>query len=147
MIVDNFLALGYTAVTTTTSAASTSYIDTTAAGDSNVGDWFVVKTGTTAFTAGAGAPEITFQLQTSSNATFSGARTATYTLCESGVQLVGALTASKIVYKVRIPPTTLRYIRGYYNIGNYAANTVYVSACSYQMFIVKDADINQFFES
>lgn len=138
MILDNNLVLADTVIVTT-AAASTDYIDTLADGDANVGAWFVVKTESTAFTAGAGAPAVNFQLQTSDNTDFLADGV---TLAQSGSLLAADLTADKIVYAVRIPSGVQRYIRGYYYISNYAANTVYFSACSYSMFIVLDKDMN-----
>jgi hypothetical protein len=140
MYLDNTLLLA-DGVTTTTSAASSSYIDTQAASNDYEGSFFVVKVETTAFTAAAGAPAVNFQLQTSDNTTFSGARTATFTLVQSADLLAAELTASTIVYKVRIPPGARRYIRGYYYINNYNANTAYFSACSYTMFVTPDVDL------
>lgn len=139
MILDNSLLFADNQ-TTTTSVASTDYADTLAAGDANVGAWFVVRVHT-AFNAGAGAPQIQFQLQTSPASNFTDAGTAT--LLQSSTFLVAALTANDIVYKARIPSGAKRYLRGYKNISNYNANTAFVSACGYDMFIVKDADINE----
>lgn len=142
MILDASLILSDTQ-TTTTNAASTDYIDTLAAGNDYAGCWFNVAVNTTAFKAGLGAPAINFQLQTADNTSFAGARTSVFTLNQSGDFLVAQLTASTLVYKCRIPPGALRYIRGYKYINNYAANTIYLSACSYDMFITMDSDVTR----
>lgn len=126
--------------TTTTNAASSDYIDTLAAGNDVTGCWFNVAVNTTAFTAGAGAPQVIFQLQTSDSSSFP---TASTTLCQSGTFLVAGLVANSLVYKVRIPPGAKRYIRGYKYIANYNASSQRLSACSYDMFITKDSDITR----
>lgn len=140
MILDNFLNLADT-VTTTTAAASTDYIDTLAAGDAYQGAWFVVMTESTAFTA-TGTVTVTFQLQTCASSGFgSSEATAGTTLAQSAAFTYDQLTANKIVYKTRIPPGALRYLRGYY-YPNPNTGSNCITACSYSMFIVKDADIN-----
>ena len=137
MFIDYTLILADT-VTVTTSAASTNYIDTQAAGNDYKDMFFFAKVETTAFTAGAGAPSVNFELQTSDSILFLDA--TTFTLCAATGLLAANLTASTIVARIPIPMGAKRYIRGYYNITNYAANTVYFSACSYSMFLATDVD-------
>lgn len=135
MILDSFLMMA-DAQESTVSVASTSYIDTIAAGDANVGDWFVVRVDT-AFTIGAGAPTATFQLQTDDGTDFDGGTT----LAQSSAMLAAALTDDTIVWKVRIPDGVKRYIRGYMVVDS-GEEAKRFSAGTYDMFIVKDADIN-----
>jgi hypothetical protein len=140
MILDNFLVMASN-VTTTTAAASTNYVDTVAAGDANVGAWFVVRTGAAAWVAKNGAPQTVFQLQTSDSTSFGLSGTAT-TLAQSSTLLVAALTANKIVWAVRIPSGVKRYVRGYFSISNYSAGSQDLSTVGYSMFIVQDKDMN-----
>lgn len=135
MILDN-LALLADALENTLSVASTSTIDTLAAGDAYVGAWFVARVDT-AFTAGAGAPTATFQLQTSANENFSGGAT---TLINSSAYLAAALTAGKI-FVGRIPPGSLRYLRGYKVVDD-GTSTKRFSAGKFDMYIVKDIDLD-----
>ena len=139
MLLDATLLLA-DGVTTTTSAASTDYIDCQAAGNDYKGCIFVAKTDTTAFAVKNGAPSVDFQLQTSDNTSFSGARSSVFTLCAATGLLAADLGASTLAAAVVIPPGALRYLRGYYSISNYSAGTHDFSACSYSMFIVIDAD-------
>jgi len=130
MILDAYLLLA-DVQDSTVSAASDSYIDTIAAGDANVGDWFVCRV-ETACTA-AGAATATFALQTDSTSTFASATS----LISSGAIGKASLTANTIVYKARIPSGVERYLRGYITIA-----TGPLLTGTYDMFIVKDADIN-----
>ena len=140
MILDAYLLLA-DAQESTVSVASTSHIDTIAAGDANVGDWFVVRVGT-AFVAGAGAPTAQFQLQTDDASDFDGGTT----LAASSAFLAAALTVNTIVYKIRIAPGTLRYLRGYMVVDS-GLEAKRFSAGTFDMFIVKDADINSLIEA
>ena len=135
MILDK-LAVFADAQTTTTSVASTDIVDTLAAGDAYVGDWFVARVDT-AYTAGAGAPLTDFQLQTSTTEAF----TAVITLAQSSGYLVASLTAGKI-WAVRIPLGAKRYLRGYINHSNYNGATAFLSACATDLFITKDLTNN-----
>lgn len=131
MILDD-LAVFADAQTTTTNSASTDVVDTLAAGDAYVGDWFVARVDT-AFVAGAGAPLTDFQLQTSTTEAF----TAVITLAQSSGYLVASLTAGKF-WAVRIPLGAKRYLRGYCNHSNYNGATAFLASCAYDMFITKD---------
>jgi hypothetical protein len=62
------------------------------------------------------------------------------TLCASSIFYAADLTASKIMCAIPIPAGARRYIRGSYKIPNYSAGAQDFSACSYSMFIVRDAD-------
>lgn len=139
MLLDALLLMEDDESAVTTSCASTDYIDTLAAGNAYVGDWFVVKVGATAFTAKNGAPTTAFRLESDSNTGF----TDGITLCQSSGFLVAAMTASTILYKCRIPAGARRYLRAYKHITNYAAGTIDISAGSWQAFIVKDTDLNE----
>lgn len=137
MLLDKSLFMS-DAQSTTTSVASTDYIDTLAAGNAYVGDWFVVRVDD-AFVAKNGAPAIVFRLETDADSAFAADGV---TLCQSSSFLVANLTADTIVYKCRIPSGAKRYLRGYKQITNYSAGSIDVASGSYDMFIVKDADIN-----
>jgi hypothetical protein len=144
MLLDNSLLLEDEEQTATTSAASTDYIDTLAAGEAVEGAWIVFKVGATAFTAQVGAPTVVFQLQTDSASTFgSDGSTTAITLCASSAALVAALTASTVMYKARIPAGVKRYIRAYKSVSNYSAGTIALAGGTWQAFIVKDVDINE----
>ncbi|NJO00395.1 MAG: hypothetical protein HC880_00765 [Bacteroidia bacterium] len=135
MILDN-LALLADALENTLSVASTNTIDTLAAGDAYVGAWFVARVDTD-FTAGAGAPTATFQLQTSASETFAG---GAETLITSSAYVADSLTAGKI-FVGRIPPGALRYLRGYKVVDSGASNKRF-SAGKFDMYIVKDIDLD-----
>ena len=126
------------AETGTTSGASTSYIDAKAAGNAYVGAWFVVGIDI-AFTVGAGAPTATFQLQTSNDANFIDATTAT--VCQSSALLAAALTIDTLVFKTRIPPGTKRYLRAYKVVDSGAEAKRFVLG-KWDAFIVKDVDMD-----
>ena len=135
MILDA-LALFSDAQNSTISVASTSVVDTVAAGDAYVGCWFVVRVDT-AFTTSTTTPTFTFQLQTAATEDFSGATPAT--LVASAAYLASQLTAGKY-WAVRIPAGCKRYLRGYKVVStNTGAN--YVTAAIYDMFVVKDIDL------
>ena len=136
MILDSLLLLAED-VTNTMSLASTSTIDTVAAGDSYEGAWFVVQV-STSFTAGLGAPTTIFQLQTSATEAFG--TSVDVTLIATGATLVAGLPAGTF-FKVRIPPGALRYIRAFKLVSNYASTTIALGACGYSMFITKDVTI------
>ncbi len=125
MILDA-LAQFASAQTTTTSVAHTDIIDTLAAGDSYQGAWFYFQV-TTAFAALNGAPTLTVQLQTSSDA-FLGVGNDV-TLVQSAAFVVADLTAGKI-FKVRIPQGAKRYLRAYNSVPVSAANNFNAGAWS-----------------
>ena len=138
MILDDLLKLA-DAQSSTVSVASTSYIDTQAGGDSYEGAWFYFRVDT--LFASEGTVTCDIQLQTSANTTFSGARTATYTLVSSSALEFSTFVAG-YVYKVRIPPRAQRYIRGHIVVSpNSGAN--YATSAIYDMFIVKDVDVDR----
>lgn len=139
MILDNSTVMA-DALSTTTSVASTDYIDTLAAGNAYVGAWVVVRVDD-AFVAGAGAPAIQFELQTSPATNFTDVGTAT--LAVSNSFLVAALTADTIVARMRIPPGAKRYLRVYKNITNYAAQTIFLSSGSWDAYVAADVDVNE----
>lgn len=120
----------------TLSVAHTNVIDTLAGGDSYEGSWFVFRVDT-AFTAGAGAPTLTVQLQTSDQEAFTGGAD---TLVQSAAYLAAALTAGAL-YAVRIPPGAKRYLRGY-NVVDSGASSKRFSAGKWDSFIVNDLPID-----
>ncbi len=131
MILDDYLKMSE-AQAVTSSAASTSYIDTLAAGDSYEGAWLYILVDTTTDSAGDAAV-ITFSLQTDDNSSFSSATT----LVSSG-EIVQATAVAGYVYKVRIPAGAERYLRVYYSIA-----TADLSAGKFDAYIVKDVQTNQ----
>ncbi len=144
MMLDSLLMLA-DAQESTVSVASTSHIDTVKGGDSYEGAWFYVRIDT-AYTVGAGTPNARFSIQTSGQTAFT-----TYTeLASSTTYVAGSLTAGKEI-KIRIPPGAYRYIRGYQTcLGLVTAtstaqisDTHYFGAGKFDMFIVKDVDIDK----
>ena len=131
MFLDDLLKLA-DAQESTVSVASTSYIDTLAAGDSYEGAWFYARVDT-AFTDGAGSPTATFSVQTGD------AITCDTTLVSSTALLSASLTAGAEV-KLRIPPGAKRYIRGYVTVAD-GTEAKRFSAGKWDMFIVKDVDM------
>lgn len=144
MFLDASLILAET-LTTTYSTASTSYVDTLARGETYEGAWFYCVVNTL-FTVGGGAPYAKFQLQTSPATNFTDA--GTVTLLASATKNAAANTAG-LIYKARIPSGVRRYLRGYFQVtapnnlilasGN---DTIYFATASYDMYIVKDVDID-----
>ncbi len=130
MILDAYTLLADEMATDT--GASTDYIDTLAAGDANVGSYFVCRVD--AACTAAGAATGTFELQTSAQSDFTGGAT---TLLSSGAIGKASLTADRIVYKARIPAGVLRYIRGYWTVASGP-----MTAGSIDMFICSDAQFN-----
>ncbi|MFA5217139.1 Bbp16 family capsid cement protein [Sulfuricurvum sp.] len=128
MILDDLLKLA-DAQESTVSVASTSYIDTIAAGDSYEGAWLHVRVDT-AITA-SGSATVNFALQTDDDSTFPSATT----LVETGAVAKAVLVAGK-EYKIRIPPGAERYLRGYVTIASGPLLTG-----KWDMFIVKDVDM------
>lgn len=136
MIIDKNLYMADGA-SSTVSEASTDYIDTLAAGDAYVGDWVVVKVGATAFTAGAGTPTATFQLQTHSDSDFDGGTT----LVSSAALVAASLTANTVVWATRIPAGCQRYLRVYKVVNNNGDTTKFAGG-TWDAFITKDIDLN-----
>lgn len=131
MILDSYLLLA-DAQKLTATGASTSYIDTVAAGDANVGAWFVVRIGT-ACTSATALTACTFALQTDDSATFPSATTLLTTTSIAKA----SLTKDTEIFAARIPPGVQRYLRGYVTV-----TAGPLTAGSWDMFIVADKDIN-----
>jgi len=137
MYIDSLLLMADT-VTTTTSGASTDYIDSKVISikddDANEQLWWVVKTEATAYAGGA-ACTAEFQLQTSEDASFLDS--TTITLASSGAILTANLTANKMVTKTRIPVGLKRYTRTYMVV----AGTGVFTSCSWSAFLAKDVNL------
>jgi len=135
MYIDSLLLLADTQ-TTTTSGASTSYIDTTVAsiklGDAINGLWWVVKT--EAAFAGGAAATAQWQLQTSNDANFLDS--TTITLASTGAFLTAALTANTIMSRIKVPLGVKRYIRSYMVVGG----TGVFTAATRSSFLTTDVD-------
>lgn len=136
MIIDNSLLLA-DAQSSTVDAASTSYIDTLAAGNAYVGAWFVCRVDT-APTVTYGAPTMTFQLQTADSTDFYSTNPAT--LAASSALVSTSLATGSIVYAVRIPAGAKRYLRGYLKT-NQTGTTIAFAGGAYDMFITNDLDM------
>lgn len=117
MFIDANLLMADT-LTTTTSGASTSYIDSTTASiklnDAYAGPafWYVK---TEAAFAGGAACTAEFQLQTSNDSAFLDS--TTITVATSGALLTAALTANTFVAKKKLPLGMKRYTRTYMVVG------------------------------
>ena len=137
MYIDKLLLLA-DAQTTTTSGASTDYIDTTAAsiklGDAINGLWWVVKTEALFVTSNAASA--TWSLQTSNDANFIDSTTTT--LATTASFLVADLTANKIMSRIRVPLGVKRYIRSYMTVGG---SGVFTTATR-SSFLTTDVDNN-----
>jgi hypothetical protein len=121
----------------TLSVASTDVVDTIDDGDSYEGAWFVALVDT-AFTAGAGTPTATFQLQTSDVEGFNDASDST--LIQSAAYLAADLAAGKF-FAARIPPGAKRYLRGYKVVSGTVDDTNKFSAGKWDLFITNDIDL------
>ena len=123
------------AQSSTVTAASTSYIDTTVGGgskyilfgDANKMPYFFV----TITTAVTGGTSVAFALQTCAEATFSSPTV----LYSTGAVAVADLVAGKM-YAVRIPKGVLRYLRGYATIVGP------ITTGAWSMGISLDVDLN-----
>lgn len=135
------LATFASAQSTTTSVAHTDVIDTLAAGQAYVGDWFVFQV-STAFTATetSGQPTVEVQLQTSDNESFANGGTSTYTMVQSATFVASQLSAGKM-WAVRIPNNALRYLRAYNKVTSTAGTKVF-SAGAWNSFITPDIDLD-----
>jgi len=111
----------------TVSAASTSSIDTKAAGDSYEGAFVYFKCDTAA-ASGSSASTVNFLIQTSATSSFA----STTTLFDSGAIAEASVVAG---YEVngRLAQGALRYIRGYYTVGSQS-----LTAGAFSGYIVKD---------
>lgn len=122
---------------TTTSGASTSYIDTQAisikAGDANKAPWFTVLIGTDF--AGTSTCTAKFELQTSNDSSFLDSTSAT--LAASAALLTAALTAKSTPLKLRIPAGVKRYLRAYMTVGG----TGVFTTVDWDAFITMDVDL------
>ena len=126
-------------VTTTTSGASTSYLDSTVVsikeGDAYLRQMFWVVKSEAAF-AGTSTCTATFQLQTSEDATFLDSTTVT--LASSNSILTAALTANTVLAAMRIPQGLKRYTRVYMVVGG----TGVFTTASWSSFFTTDVDLN-----
>lgn len=132
MFLDKFLLMSdsqnLTAITAAT--ASTSYIDTLAAGDDYAGCWYVMNV-ETALTSTTTNGTVTFALQTDSSSAFG---TAT-TVINSGA-LGSATMVAGYKFKARIPTGLKRYVRVL------MTPSTTISTAIVSNFIVKDVDVN-----
>lgn len=132
MIMDAYLLMSdsqnLTAVASAT--ASTSYIDTVAAGDDYAGAWYVMNV-ETALTSATTSNTLTFALQSDSTTAFSTATTH----ISSGA-LGSATMVAGYTFKARIPTGLKRYVR----VLMTPVSTISTGIVS--NFIVKDADVN-----
>lgn len=137
MYIDKNLLFADT-LTTTTSGASTDYLDSTVVsikdGDAYKQLWWVVKT--EAAFAGGAACTATFQLQTSEDATFLDS--TTITLASTGAFLTAALTVNTILSRIKIPLGLKRYTRIYMVVGG----TGVFTTASWSSFFAQDVDVN-----
>lgn len=138
MILDDLLKLA-DAQESTISVASTSHVDTIAAGDAYVGNFFHARVDT-AFVAAAGEPNGEFSLQTSETSDFNEVTT----LASTGTYLASSLIAGK-TFNLRIPPTAKRYLRGYFTADVDGTSVIgdanKFSAGKWDMYIVVDVDM------
>jgi len=102
----------------TVSAASTNIVDQGVAGNALGGgaEPYVIAQIDEAFTQ-AGALNVTFDLQTATDAAF----TSPVTLASSGAIAKASLTIGARPLRVRIPPGALRYLRMYYTASDTAS--------------------------
>jgi hypothetical protein len=117
-----------TAITAAT--ASTSYIDTIAAGDDYVGCWYVMNV-ETALTSTTTTGTVTFALQTDSSSAFGTATTVVSTAALGSATMVAGYTS-----KIRIPVGLKRYVRVL------MTPSTTISTAIVSNFITKDVDVN-----
>lgn len=139
MITDALLLFS-DALTGTTSAASTDYVDQLAGkGNMNVPGAKVAITIDTTFTALSGAPTNTFQLQTADNSDFISG--APITLAQTAA-LVAADLVAGARFTIDVPNDRMkRYIRIYKSAGTASAGNVFWSAGAYTAIGVLDSDV------
>ena len=137
MYIDQNLLFADT-LTTTTSGASTDYLDSVAVSikdfDANKQPWWVVKT-EAAFATYSGTPLVTFQLQTSQDATF--ADSTTITLAQTAAFTVAQLAANTIMFAGKVPFGLKRYTRVYMSLAGGVLTTA-----SWSSFLTVDVDKN-----
>lgn len=136
MYIDQNLLFADT-VTTTTSGASTSYLDSTVVSikdnDAYKQMWWVVKT--EAAFAGGAACTATFQLQTSEDSSFLDSTTVT--LAQTSAFLTAALTANTLISRMRISLGLKRYTRVYMVVGG----TGVFTTASWSSFFTPDVNV------
>lgn len=134
MIMDDFLKLADGQTITT--GATTSFIDLQARADGNVGDWAVFRIDATVTSS---SDTLMVSLQSSASTGFDTSNTLV-----SATVLFSACRADTIIARLRIPPGTMRYLRGYYAVSQKALD---VTASTIDCHIVTDVDINELIEA
>lgn len=129
MIKDKLLELS-AAQAVTTSAASTNVINQGAG--SAIGPDVVIVCQTRVAALAAGAATVNFLIQTSVDEAF----TSPIVLFDSGAIGKAALTLNSEPVKVKFPNGSKQYIRGFYTV-----STGPLTAGSFDLFIVDEADI------
>lgn len=132
MILDAALVLSDQQAITTT-AASTNYVDTLAAGDPGQPLYLYVQVDTS-FTA-TGSATLTIDLETAAANTFSGA-TILYSSGAVGKATLVATAGSEYELKIPIPRGALRYLRLNYTVASGPMTAGKLTAA-----IVKDVDL------
>ena len=127
MILDALLKVS-AAQDVTVSAASTSSIDTKAAGDSYESAFAYFKCDTAA-ASGSSASTVNFLIQTSATSSFASATT----LFDSGAIAEASLVGGYEINAGRIGSGALRYLRGYYTDGSQP-----LTSGAFSGYIVKD---------
>jgi bifunctional ADP-heptose synthase (sugar kinase/adenylyltransferase) len=132
MIRDGDLILSNAQALTAT-AASTNVIDMTKAGDAVGAElYLVIRQGTLLDSSAEGAT-LTIDIQTSSAEAF-----GTYTVLARKVivESTGLTAANKILWKIKLPPGVLQYLRVYYTVSgeNFTSGTI-------DAFLTPDVDI------
>lgn len=136
-MIQDALARFASAQTGTLSVAHTDIIDTLAAGQAYVSNWFVFQV-STAFTQTGTATRLNVQLQTSAAAAFTGANDVT--LATSQTFTTSQLTAGRF-WAIRIPPGCQRYLRAY-NIVSGQTGAAAFTAGAWNSFVTPDIDID-----
>jgi len=112
MIIDKQLVLSDAQVITNASAASTSYIDSLAAGDAISPGARIKISSIAAFTIAGSTPTLTCALQCDDNDSFSSPKT----LIATSALLAAALTIGAVLIDATVPLGCERYIRAYYTL-------------------------------
>lgn len=114
--------------------ASTSYIDTLAAGNAMApGARWVVQTNVS-MTAASGSPTMTIALQTATDTAF----TSPVTLVATAALTPAGMLATTVLADMVIPNACLRYLRTYYTVGGSGG---FASTGSLISMIVLDSDV------